>query len=138
RAASQLRRLQREMEGTGAGSASGTDEAKLEAQQIAQEQHRIATEAGRLDRNAAAAASDARRRLAAEKDRLASRVDNLRRQLAQPSSGADGKAQQDAAGMLDRERVADRMRESAKRMRDGQAANSSQSNERELAQALDK
>ena len=55
-------------------------ELRLEAQQIADEQRRIAGEAERLEKSADAARTPMRwRRLAAEKDKLADRVDELQR-----------------------------------------------------------
>ena len=115
-----------------AGAAPTRGNIQLEAQQIAQEQRRIAAEAERLDKSSGAAAADARRRLADEKDRLAGRVDELQRsaqQLGQRTAGAkagttsssgknaDAAAMSAAARELERGRIAPRMRESAKQMR---------------------
>ncbi len=142
RAAEQLRRLERRMQGEHSGEIerAGSD-LKLEAQQIAQEQRRIAAEADRLDRNSGAAAAEARKRLADEKERLAGRVDDLRRsaqQAAQGATGPDTKALGEAARDLQRGRVADRMRETAKDMRQpGGPPNGLGGVERELARALD-
>lgn len=140
RAAGQLRRLERQMQGGTPGEAAraGSD-VQLEAQQIAQEQRRIAAEATRLEHMTGAAAADARRRLADEKERLASRVDELGRstqQLGQSGNGADAKTLEDTSRDLQRGRVADRMRDGAKQMRQGAAANGAV--EHDLARALDR
>src|SRR5262247_403365 len=97
RAANQLRRLERQMQGATPGeSARAGGDLKLQAQQIAQEQHRIATEAGRLGQNnSGASVTDARKRLADEKDDLATRVEGLAKsaeQVSRDPSTPDGKA----------------------------------------------
>ena len=139
RAASQLRRLERQLQGgTQGDSARGSEDLKLEAQQIAQEQHRIATEAGRLGGNTSTSVTDARKRLADEKDQLASRVDDLARraeQASRESSAADSKPLADSARALRTDRIADRMRGGARQLRDGQAAPGGA--EEDLARALD-
>ena len=141
RAAGQLRRLERLMQGDGQsrqGRASG--DMKLEAQQIAQEQHRIATEAGRLGRNnSGAATADARKRLAEEKDTLASRVDDLAKgaqQLSREASPPDAKALENSARALQRDKIADRMRGGARQLREGQGTISGAAEE-DLARSLD-
>jgi hypothetical protein len=121
RALNQLRRLEEQMsqQPAGASSTNGSD-VKLEAQQISQEQRRIAGEALRLDRNSDASTADARRRLADDKERLASRVDEMARridQLAQSGGGRDSKAIGEAAQSLRRDKIADRMRAGAREMR---------------------
>jgi hypothetical protein len=139
RAAEQLRRIEQQIRG---GSAAAQERARgdlqLEAQQIAQEQRRIASEAERLENVQGAAAGDARRRLAEEKERLAGRVDELRRRARQLSgdkgAGKEGAAAGEAAKSLERERVAERMRETAKQMRGGEGG---AEGERQLARALD-
>jgi hypothetical protein len=140
RAAGQLRRLERQMQGDTPGDAArASSDTRLEAQQIAQEQRRIAAEATRLERAAGAAAADARKRLADEKERLAARVDELSRsaqQRAQGGTGPDAKALEDTSRDLQRDRVADRMRDGAQQMRRGAAGNAAA--EQELARALDR
>nr|MDP9323403.1 hypothetical protein [Acidobacteriota bacterium] len=140
RAAEQLRRLERQVRGQSVGGSAGAD-VKLEAQQIAQEQGRIAAEANRLDRNAGESAADARKHLADEKDRLAARVQDLTRSALQASQGLkgpDATALGDAARDLLRERVSDRMRETAKEMRNQRAApNGTGAREQELARTLE-
>ncbi len=102
-------------------------ELRLEAQQIADEQRRIAADAARLDKGTSD--RDAWRRLAGDKEQLADRVDDLQRaaeQLSGTSRGADqDSARQQtsrAARELNEQRIAGRMREGAKEMRDASAA----------------
>jgi hypothetical protein len=142
RAADELRRIEQQMRG---GSARGAERAagelQLESQQIAQEQHRIAAEASRLQQSQGSAAAAAARRLAAEKDRLAGRVDELQRSAQELSArkGTDGAGLRDAAQALQRERIGQRIRDSAKQMRDpgpGQTSGNPQT-ERQISQALD-
>ena len=88
-------------------------ELQSEAQQIAQEQRRIASERERLEKGGESN-TEARRRLAGEKERLADRVDQL--QSAARRAGQDPKAPQssgarEAAAELERQQVAGRMRE---------------------------
>jgi hypothetical protein len=141
RAAEQLRRLERQLRGENAGASAGAD-VKLEAQQIAQEQRRIAAEADRLQQNAGTSAADVGKRLADEKDRLAARVQDLTRSAQEASKGVkgpDGSALYDAARDLQRERVSDRMRETATEWRNQSApTNGSGARERELARTLDR
>jgi hypothetical protein len=140
RAAGQLRRLERQMQGGTPGDAARAGSGvQLEARQIAQEQRRIAAEAARLERMTGAAAADARKRLADEKERLASRVDELGRwvqQLGQSAPGPEAKPLQDASRDLQTGRVADQMRDGAKQMRQGAAGNGAV--EQDLARALDR
>ncbi len=138
RAAEQLRRLEQQMRGASADARrKDAGELQSEAQQIAQEQRRIAAEAARLEKSGAASA-EARQRLADEKERLANRVDELRRS-AQQASNEGAKGQQasgarEAADEIQRQRVAERMRESAKQTRNGAAGAAT---ERQIAQAME-
>lgn len=156
RAAAALRRLEQQMQGDSAGSrqrASG--ELRMEAQQIAGEQRRIAGEAGRLDRGSPD--PDAWRRLAGEKDRLADRVEQLQRSARQLAGAEKQGGDADGAGRtaaaaddLQRQRIAGRIRDTAKEMREagaappagraGQAAPPSRraEAEQEIARALDR
>jgi uncharacterized protein DUF4175 len=140
RALGQLRRLEDQLSPpTADASSGGGSDVKLEAQQIAQEQRRIASDASRMDRNADAATAEARRRLADDKDRLASRVEEMTRKaerLAQSGTGADAKALADAAQALTRNRIADRMRSGARQMREPQGSGHGAA-EQELAATLD-
>ena len=138
RAAEQLRRLEQQMRGSSADARrKDAGELQSEAQQIAQEQRRIAAEAARLEKSGAASA-DARQRLADEKERLANRVDELRRSAQQTSTeGAKGQqasGAREAADEIQRQRVAERMRESAKQTRNGAAGAAT---ERQIAQAME-
>jgi hypothetical protein len=103
-------------------------EARLEAQQIADEQRRIASEAARLAKGTDAANRDAWRRLSGEKETLADRVDALQRAAEQlategPSSppGKSGQAAT-AAKEIARQQIAGRMRETARKIRETAAA----------------
>ncbi len=143
RAADRLRRVEQQLRG---GSASAMQreagELRSEAQQIAQEQRRIASEAGRLDKGGGSS-GDARRRLADEKDRLAARVDELRR-AAQQQARDDPRSEQassarEAAAELERQRVADRLRESARQMRSGNpTAQGLEGTEQQISRSLDR
>jgi uncharacterized protein DUF4175 len=145
RAAEQLRRLEQQGRGgPGAGSPSA-GQLQMEAQQISDAQRRIAAEAERLERDSGAAAGEARRRLADEKDRLAGRVEELQRaarQAAQqrPSTDpgqrgrGDANAAAEAARALEREQVGQRMRDTAKQMRGG---GKTSAGEQQIARTLD-
>jgi hypothetical protein len=95
-----------------------------------------------------AATTDAVRRLAAEKDRLAERVDELvrsARQLGQTGSGKENDPAaraRETAALLDRERIGERMRATAKQMRDaasGLGAGETRAQaEEEIARVLDR
>ncbi|HEY7497663.1 MAG TPA: DUF4175 family protein [Vicinamibacterales bacterium] len=128
RAAAQLRRLEEQLRRDGPEARQrAAGELRLEAQQIADEQRRIAGEAGRLEKGTAD--RDAWRRLAGEKEKLADRVDDLQRAAEQLSAG-DRTGGQDAAREqtsraareLSDQKIADRMRETAKQIREANAA----------------
>ena len=141
RAAEQLRRAEQQMRG---GSADAQQRAaadlQAEAQQIAQEQQRIAAEAGRLEKGGEANGADARRRLAADKDRLADRVDALQRETQrlgrEGGKGSEQARARDAAGELERQRIGERMREAAGQMRSGSAQPSAAA-EQQVARSLE-
>jgi hypothetical protein len=131
RAAAQLRRLEQQMQGDSAGARErAAGELRMEAQQIADEQQRIAGEAERLDKGAPD--QDALRRLAGEKDKLADRVDELRRSterlatIGRSEGGSQAsEVERQTAGLakeIEGQRIAERMRETAKQMREGDAA----------------
>lgn len=141
RAAGQLRRLEERMRGgtTGASERAAAD-LQMEAQQIAREQRRVAAEAERLDRSAGTAA-EARERLAAEKSRLAGRVDELRRRTAGPGAETQGRPTGATSERLTRdlEAIAQRMRDSAKEMREAPPGRSGTARrEQDLARAVDR
>ena len=128
-AARQLRQAESQLQnGSGDAKKRALGDLQLESQQVADEQRRIANEAERLDREGGGAA-DARRRLAGEKDRLAERVDAM--QQAAQRLGSE------AAGDIGSQQLSDRMRQSAKGMRDGKQARMAPG-EQQLADALDK
>ena len=119
-AAEALRRLEQQMRSDSPeGRQRAQGELRMEAQQIANEQRRIASEAGRLERGTGAADADAWRRLAAEKDKLADRVDDLRKSAGQLAAGqkpSEGDQAATTARQLEQQRIAERMREGAKDM----------------------
>ena len=97
-------------------------ELQLDAQQAADAQRRIANEAQQLDRQAGGTA-DARRRLADDKESVADRVDALRqaarRLAADPKAPqSDRAAVAEALKEVDRQQLTDRMRASARQMRE--------------------
>jgi hypothetical protein len=129
-AAARLKSLEQQLRGDSRDSRDrAAGELRLEAQQIADEQRRIAGEAERLEKGASGSSADAWRRLAGEKDKLADRVDELQRgaeRLARGPAGAqesqkDAQAGQPgaAAREIQRERIAGRMRDTAKQIREG-------------------
>jgi hypothetical protein len=160
RAAEKLRQLERQVHGDSPEArqrASG--ELRLEAQQIADEQRRIGGEANRLEKGASGASADAWRRLAGEKDRLADRVDDLKRNAERlgvgeakdpsrtgrasrpPDAGDKERAGASAAAReLNEQQVAQRMRETAKTMREGRpgAADAEQQISRALDRVVDR
>lgn len=143
RAAQQLREMEDRLRGNSADARQrAAADLQSEAQQILQEQRRIAADAERLERSSEGNTADARRRLAADKDRLAERVEGLQREaerLGTQASGAkgnEGSRAREAAGQLEKERVGERMRESAEQMRTGAQAPSGQG-EQKVAAALE-
>ncbi len=109
-------------------------ELQLEAQQVAEAQRRLAGESRRLQPSgqsrggnaagqgsAGAAPNDAMRRLAADQERLAERVDALERRLKSVTDARGGEEAAKAAGAardeLARARLADQMRATADAMR---------------------
>ena len=142
RAAQQLRELEDRMRGNNADARQrAAADLQSEAQQILQEQRRIAAEADRLDRGADGNTADARRRLAADKDRLSERVDALQRESQRmgtqsPAGASEGARARAAADQLQKGRVGDRMREAAQQMREGQPGASGQA-EQQMARTLE-
>jgi hypothetical protein len=121
RALDRLQDLERQMQ------ASRPDDRKraigdlqLETRQLADAERRLTNEAARTPQGEAG--QDARRRLAGEQDRLAERVQRLAetaRKLAQGAKGERGEQQaiDQAARELERERLAERMRQAAEALR---------------------
>ncbi|MCC7034168.1 MAG: hypothetical protein IT179_15205 [Acidobacteria bacterium] len=117
---------------------------QFEARQLADAERRLAAEADR----ASAGGDEARRRLAAEQERLADRTERLSeaaRQLGEagaemPGGGGDTESRQaarQAADDIARERLAERMRASADALRQKSAAGQGEPS-REMARALDR
>lgn len=121
-AAARLRQLEQQMrEDSPEAKQRAAGELRLEAQQIADEQRRIAGEAERLEKASGTPNADAWRRLAGEKDKLADRVDALQRASERQANGSSGASKAGAAAAakeIERERIPERMRDSAKQMRD--------------------
>jgi hypothetical protein len=155
KAAEQLRRLEQQMRGgTADARQRAAAELKLEAQQIAGTQRQIASETERLQQQAGnpgragetQGTGDAMRRLAAEKDKLADRVDELQRaaqQLGRDGQANGNAAAREAARELEQGQVGTRMRDTAKQLRAAAgghaAADPKQAEtEQQLARALDK
>ncbi|MSO35318.1 MAG: hypothetical protein EXQ50_01225 [Acidobacteria bacterium] len=144
RASQQLRRLEQQMQGTRPDERRrAIGDLQMEARQLAEAERRLGNEAKRT--SAGNAGEDARRRLAAEQERLAARTDRLGqsvRQLAGGTAGAeaaDRQAMSEASRELDRQKLADRMRQSAQVMRQPQAAGEGDAaTPDELGRALDK
>ena len=136
RAAERLRDLERQMRSDSPESRQrAAGELQLEAQQIAEEQRRIAAEADRLGKGQGSSTTDARRRLSGEKEQLADRMDSLQRDVTSLAKDAAGARFKEAAQELEREKIGQRMREGAKQIREGGGAGAS---EEQLARALDK
>ena len=129
-AADALRRAEGRLEnGSADARTRALGDLQLESQQIAQAQQRIADEADRLDREGGGA-TDARRRLAGDKDALADRVDALARTAAGLPATAE------AARDLAAQKLGDRMRASARQLRAG--AGKTAPAEQQIADALDR
>jgi hypothetical protein len=95
---------------------------QLEARQIADAERRLGNEASRTA--AGEAGEDARRKLAAEQERLADRTERLGdavRQLAQSGESEERQAMGEASREIEKQKLAERMRESAQAMRQGGA-----------------
>ena len=154
RAAEQLRQMERRLQtGTAAGAQRANGDLRLEAQQLADAQRRIADESARLEKGEAGNGgdagrggqgdADANRRLASEKNSLADRVDALERAaraMAQGKGAPDEamRAAGETATDLRRQKIGERMRASATDMRDGRGtARARAEAERQIARALD-
>jgi hypothetical protein len=123
KAGEQLRGLEQRMQGTRPEERRrAMGDLQLEAQQIADAQRRLGNEASRT--TAGATGDDARRKLAAEQERLADRAQRLgesARQLSQSAEAEEQQALADAGREIDKQRIAERMRESAQSMRSASA-----------------
>ena len=121
RALEAMQRLEQRLRDTSEGGRSAARAGlQLEAQQLADAQHRVADEAGQVEAGNRSRAS--RFRLADEKDDLADRVDTLNRALVDLTADRDTADPADipvraARDELERAAVGQRMREGADRLR---------------------
>ena len=141
RALERLRELERQLEASSSdGRRRALGDLQLEARNLADAQRQIASESGRARQGPASEASkDALRRLAGEQDRLADRLGRVQQTLKQQAgSGTSAAGSKDAAETrslqqsaanavreLERERLAERMQQSAEAMRGGAGESSS-------------
>ena len=144
RASQQLRSLEQQMQGATPDERRRTlGDLQLEARQLADAERRLGNESAKTA--AGAPGEDARRRLAAEQERLAERTDRLGETVKQLAGGAADsdpekrQAMSEASRELERQRVSERMRESARAMRQGATADpQAASRPDDLARGLDK
>jgi hypothetical protein len=147
RAAQQLRELEQQMQGTRPDERRrALGDLQLEARQLADAERRLGNESQRAA--AGQPGEDARRKLAAEQERLADRADRLGKsvgQMSKPGSDPDTdpdeqRAMNDAARELDKEKIGERMRQSAQSIKNGVGSRESGDGSRpeDLAKALDK
>ena len=140
RALEQLRELQRQLQAaTPDERRRALGDMQLEARQLADAQRQVASEVGKVAPGEAG--QDALRRLAGEQERLADRARRLQQGLGQQPGT-------DAAKEIERERIPDRMRQSAEQLRSAAAApnpgadrkstKSAAAAQEEVARALDK
>jgi hypothetical protein len=138
-AAEQMRGLEQQMQGARPEERKrAMGDLQLEAQQIADAERRLGNEASRT--TPGAAGEDARRRLAAEQERLAERTQRLSeaaRQLAQSGSGEERQSMTEAGREIEKQRLAERMRESAQTMREDGAGQKGAAGAEEIARAMD-
>jgi hypothetical protein len=143
----QLRELSREMEQSEPDERRrALGDLRFEAQQLADAERRLASETERTGEGPGG--DDARRRLAAEQERLADRTDRLgeaARALAdapltrtRDEEGAESRrSAAEAAETIRRERLAERMRESADALRRADRAGEQAGRARDRARSLD-
>jgi hypothetical protein len=124
RALEQLKNLEQQMQGSRPDERRrALGDLQLEARQLADAERRLGNEASRT--SPGSTGDDARRKLAAEQERLAERTDRLGQSVRQmgkadPNSDPDEQhAMDEAARELDAQRISERMRQSAQSMRDG-------------------
>ena len=140
RALEQLRELQRQLQAaTPDERRRALGDMQLEARQLADAQRQVASEVGKVAPGDAG--QDALRRLAGEEERLADRARRLQQGLGQQPGT-------DAAKVIERERIPDRMRQSAEQLRSAAAlpnpsadrslTKSVAAAQEEMARALDK
>ncbi|HEX7795271.1 MAG TPA: hypothetical protein VF456_13005 [Vicinamibacterales bacterium] len=132
KALEKLRDLEHQLEATTPdGRRRALGDLQLEARQLADAERQIAAESKRAGQSSSSDASkDALRRLAGEQDRLADRLNRVQdglKQQANPSAAASGgkdanarnlqEAAANAAREMDRQRLGERMQQSAEAMR---------------------
>lgn len=152
RALEKLRQMQQRLQASQPdGRRRAAGEMQLEARQLADRQRQIASGAGQI--SAGESGKESARRLAGEQERLAERVKRLQDRLTSPWGGgsqADANvraATAEAGRELERQRVAERMQQSAADMRaasqdstkgDRSSARSLADAQQQIAGALDK
>ncbi len=124
RALERMRRAEEALRGSTANDLQRRlGDLQLEARQLADAERRLSTEMQRL--GAAGEAGGRGRQVAVEQERLAARTDRLGQQLRdllRQARGNDGRAALDQAGReLESGKVAERMREAARALKDGSA-----------------
>jgi len=124
RALQQLKDLEQQIQGSRPDERRrALGDLQLEARQLADAERRLGNEASRGSQGSTG--DDARRRLAAEQERLAERADRLGQSVHQlgkvdPNRDADERqAVDEAARELDAQRIPERMRQSAQSIREG-------------------
>jgi uncharacterized protein DUF4175 len=121
RASQRLRDLERQMQASRPDDRRrALGDLQLETRQLADAQRRVSNEAARTATGQSG--DDARRRLAGDQERLAERVERLQEQVKQLSRAGQGETREraatsDAAKELERQKVAERMRQSAESLR---------------------
>ena len=141
KAGEQLRGLEQAMQGARPEERKrAVGDLQLEARQLAEAQRRLGNEASRT--TAGNAGEDARRRLAADQERLAERTQRLGdsvKQMALGGEAVERQALSETARELERQNVAGRMREAAQAMRQGPPGHEkAAASASEIARALDK
>jgi hypothetical protein len=142
-----LRELSRQLERTRPDERRrAMGDMQFEARQLADAERRLAAETDRA--GAGPGGEAARRRLAAEQEKLADRTDRLReaaRQMSEPAGGGGDPGEVEsrqeasqAAADLEREKVSERMRDAAQALRQPAPVARQGEQGRELARALDR
>lgn len=137
-AAEQMRGLEQRMQGSRPEERQrAMGDLELEARQIADAERRLGNEASQTA--AGAAGDDARRRLAAEQERLADRAERLNeavRQLSRSGSNEERQSMSEAGREIGKHQVPERMRQSAQAIRGGSGEKNGTAAE-EIARAMD-
>ncbi len=139
RASQQLRNLEQRLQGARPDERRrAIGDLQMEARQLAEAERRLGNEAGRTG-----ASADARRRLAAEQERLAERAERLGESVKQlvrngAADADDRRAMSEASREIDRQKIAERMRQSAQSLRQVSPGGDGAGQPEELARALDK